>query len=343
MAYNITIEPSGHQFTAENEELILDAALRQGIFFPYGCRGGVCGSCLGDVKSGTLHYPDDLPMGLAEEDAEEGKALFCQAIATSDMVIHVAEIKRDTEIEIKTLPARVEGLRKLSHDVMEMTIKLPETERLQFLAGQYVDFLLKDGRKRSFSLANAPFNDEYLEFHIRHVPNGFFTDQVFNEMKEKALVRIEGPHGSFYLRTDSERPILLIGGGTGFAPLKGIVEQIIEEGINRPVHIYWGVRAKEDLYHDTLAKGWAFKYKQISYTPVLSEPKTEDNWDGATGFVHDIVVTDFADLSGYDVYMSGPPPMINAAKEAFIKLGLPTEQLYSDSFDYSADALKAMG
>lgn len=343
MAYNITIQPSGHQFVAEEDEPILDAALRQGIAFPYGCRGGVCGSCLGDVKSGTLYYPDDLPMGLAEEDAEEGKALFCQAVASSDLVIHVSEIKRDAEIEIKTLPARVEGLRKLSHDVMEMTIKLPETERLQFLAGQYVDFLLKDGRKRSFSLANAPFNDEYLEFHIRHVSGGFFTDQIFNEMKEKALVRIEGPHGSFHLRTDSERPILLIGGGTGFAPLKGMIEQIIEEGINRPVHLYWGVRAKQDLYHDALAKGWAFKYKHISYTPVLSEPKAEDSWDGATGFVHEKIIADFADLSGYDVYMSGPPPMINAAKDAFSKKGLPAEQLYSDSFDYSADALKAMG
>jgi len=342
MAHNVTIEPSGHQFTVENEELILDAALRQGISFPYGCRGGACGSCLGEINSGTVNYPDGLPMALAEEDAAEGKALFCQALATSDLTIHVAEIKRDAEIEIKTLPARVEGLRKLSHDVMEMTIKLPETERLQFLAGQYVEFLLKDGRKRSFSLANAPFNDEYLEFHIRHVPGGFFTDQVFYEMKEKALVRIEGPHGSFHLRTDSDRPILLIGGGTGFAPLKGIIEQIIEEGIVRPINIYWGVRAKEDLYHDALAQGWAFKYEHINYTPVLSEPKAEDNWDGRTGFVHEAVVADFADLSGYDVYMSGPPPMINAAKEAFIEKNLPADQLYSDSFDYSADALKAM-
>ena len=341
MTYTIKIQPSGHQFTVEKQEIILDAALRQGIAFPYGCRSGACGSCLGEIKSGSVDYPDGLPMALSEEDAKAGKALFCQAIASSDLEIHVAEIKRDTEIEIKTLPARVEGLRKLSHDVMEMTLKLPETERLQFLAGQYVEFLLKDDRRRSFSIANAPFNDEYLEFHIRHVPNGFFTEQVFNEMKEKSLLRIEGPHGSFFLRTDSERPILLIAGGTGFAPIKGIIEQIIEEGINRPVHIYWGVRAKQDLYHDSLAKGWAFKHPNISYTPVLSEAKADDNWQGRTGFVHNAVTEDFADLSGYDVYMAGPPPMIDAAKEAFANKGLPSEQLYFDSFDYSADALEA--
>ena len=342
MAHKITIEPSGHQFTAESEEIILDAALRQGIPFPYGCRGGACGSCLGDITSGSVDYPDGMPMALDEDDAAEGKALFCQAIAKSDLLINVPEIKRDAEIEIKTLPARVEGLRKLSHDVMEMTIKLPETERLQFLAGQYIDFLLKDGRKRSFSLANAPFNDEYLEFHLRLVSGGLFTEQVFNEMKVKSLVRIEGPHGNFHLHTDSDRPILLIGGGTGFAPIKGMMEQIIEEGITRPVHIYWGVRAKEDLYHDALAQGWAFKYENISYTPVLSDAKDTDNWDGRTGFVHEAVTDDQQNLSSHDVYMSGPPPMINAAKDAFVKQGLPLEQLYSDSFDYSSDALKAM-
>ena len=343
MAHNVIVEPSGYQFTVEDEEIILDAALKQSVPLPYGCRGGACGSCLGDINSGSVDYPEGLPLALSEDDVNDGKALFCQAVAKSDLVIYSPEVKRDSVIEVKTLPARIEGLRKLSHDVMEMTIKLPETERLQFLAGQYVDFLLKDGRKRSFSLANAPFNDEYLEFHLRHVPGGFFTDQVFNEMKEKSLVRIEGPHGSFHLDIDSKRPILLIGGGTGFAPLKGMVEQIIAENITRPIHIYWGVRAKEDLYHDVLAKGWAFKHEHINYTPVLSEPKSEDNWQGRTGFVHDAVATDYKDLSGYDVYMSGPPPMINAAKEAFTKQGLPLEQLYSDSFEYSSDALKAMG
>ncbi len=342
MTYTIKVQPSGHQFTVERKEIILDAALRQGIAFPYGCRSGACGSCLGEIKSGSVGYPDGLPMALSEEDIEKGRALFCQAIANSNLEIHVPEIRRDTEVEIKTLPARVERLRKLSHDVMEMTLKLPETERLQFLAGQYVEFLLKDGRRRSFSIANAPFNDEYLEFHIRYVPNGFFTEQVFNKIKEKSLLRIEGPHGNFFLRNNSERPILLIAGGTGFAPIKSIVEQVIEENTNKPIHIYWGTRAKQDLYYDTLAKNWACKYPHINYIPVLSEPKIDDNWQGRIGFVHKAVTEDFADLSAYDVYMAGPPAMINAAKEAFASKGLPNEQLYFDSFDYSTDALKAV-
>ena len=344
MTYHITIQPSGHQFSVEANDIILDAALQQGIAFPYGCRGGACGSCLGEIRAGNVSYPDGLPMALGEEDVAEGKALFCQAVAESDLSIHVPEIKRDTEIEIKTLPARVEGLRKLSHDVMEMTLKLPATERLQFLAGQYIDFLLKDGRKRSFSIANAPSNDDYLELHLRHVPGGYFTDQVFNEMQEKSLVRIEGPHGSFYLRDDSQQsPIILMAGGTGFAPLKAMIEQMLAEGMTtRPIHIYWGVRTEADLYHDALAKKWAFQYENIHYTPVLSAANKQDNWQGRTGFVHQAVADDFADLSTFEVYMSGPPPMINAAKTLFSQQGLESNKMYSDAFDYSSDALKAI-
>jgi len=341
MTYKINITPSGQQFTAEENEYILEAALRAGIAFPYGCRGGVCGSCLGDLQQGQVDYPDGIPMGIGEDDIEEGKNLFCQAVAKSDLTLHVPEITGEQEIQVKTLPARVEHLRKLSHDVMEMTLKLPSTERMQFSAGQYIDFLLKDGRRRSFSLANSPVTDQYLELHLRHVQGGHFTDYVFNEMKQKELVRIEGPNGSFYLR-DSDRPIILMGGGTGFAPLKSMIEQCLETGNKRTIHLYWGVRSKQDLYHDSLVKTWADKNDNIHYIPVLSEPLESDEWQGRQGFVHNAVVADFDDLSAYDVYMSGPPPMILAGKQAFKEKGLPMEQMYSDSFEYSDDALKAM-
>lgn len=340
MTYQVTIESSGHVFDVEENELILDAAIKNGIGFPYGCRSGVCCTCLGNVVSGELAYPDGLPMGLPESDHELGEALFCQAVAKSDLVIDVPEIAGVDDIEIQTLPAKVASLRKLAPDVMEMLLKLPETSRLAFRAGQYIEFLLPDGRRRAFSLANAPTNDQYLELHLRHVPGGHFTGQVFNEMEEKSLLRIEGPHGTFFVR-DSERPKILIGGGTGFAPLKGMVEQLVEEDNKTPVHLYWGVRAKTDLYHEALANKWE-QYGYLKFIPVLSEPEEADQWEGRTGFVHQAVAEDFDDLSGYDVYMSGPPPMINAAKEAFAEKGLPSDQVFSDSFDYSADALDAM-
>ncbi|MEE9351663.1 MAG: CDP-6-deoxy-delta-3,4-glucoseen reductase [Thiotrichaceae bacterium] len=341
MSYQVTIQPSGHTIEVEKQEPILDAALRKGVSFPYGCRSGVCGTCLGKVLEGKVSYPDGLPMGLSDDDHEKGSALFCQAVPESDLLIEVAEIEAIGEIEVKTLPVKIASLRKLSPDVMEVLLKLPETERMQFLAGQYIDILLSMGKRRAFSLANAPFNDEYLELHIRHVEGGTFTGQVFNELKEKSLLRIEGPHGSFFLR-ETDRPKVLMGGGTGFAPLKGMIEQLIQENNQASVYLYWGVRSKTDLYHQGLAEKWAFQHENIHFIPVLSEPGEDENWQGVTGFVHNAVINDFTDMSGFDVYMSGPPVMVEAGVTAFKAAGLSDDHMYSDSFEYGEDTLVAM-
>ena len=339
MSYQVNIQPSGHTLQVEKEESILEAALRQGIAFPYGCRSGVCGTCLGKVIEGKISYPDVLPLGLSEDDHQQGSALFCQAIAESNLTIEVAEIEAIGEIEIKTLPTKIASLRKLAPDVMEVLLKLPETERLQFLAGQYIDIQLPNNKKRAFSLANAPFNDEYLELHIRHVENGLFTGQVFNELTEKSLLRIEGPQGSFFLR-DSNRPKIMMGGGTGFAPLKGMIEQLIQEGLQVPIYLFWGARSEQDLYHKELAEKWAFQQEHITFIPVLSEPN--DHWQGETGFVHEVVANMFPDMSDFDVYMSGPPVMVEAGVAAFKQSGLSDEHMFSDSFEYGEDTLLAI-
>ncbi len=339
--YTVTLQPSGHTFTVDEHENILEAGLRQGVALPYSCRGGSCGSCAATVLSGTLDYPDGEPMGLSPYDRDQGRALLCQAVAYSDLELDSPQVGVEVEIEVKTLPVRVEKLHKLNHDVMELTLKLPATERLRFRAGQYIDILLRDGKRRAFSLANAPYDDQYLELHVRQVPNGQFTSHIFNEMKPKALLRIEGPLGSFYIR-ESERPLILMGGGTGFAPLKSMLEQLKAQGLERPVYFYWGVRTAEDLYMDALVRDWAQRLALLTYVPVLSEAAAEDNWQGRTGWVHEAVVADFPALVDYDVYMSGPPPMISAAQSAFLAAGLPAEQLFADAFEYSIDTLKAI-
>jgi len=336
MTFKITLKASGHTFEAEENEFILDAALRQGIAFPYGCRTGSCGTCLGEVVSGEIEYPDGLPLTVMEHEHNKGKAVFCVSVAKSDLVLDVKEIESSAEIEIKILPARVTSLRKLADDVMEMSLSLPANERLAFRAGQYIEFILRDRSRRAFSLANSPSNDEVLELHLRHVEGGVFTEHVFNEMKEKAIVRFEGPFGSFHISESSNRPLILIAGGTGFAPIKAMVEKLIEEDDTRPLQIYWGARAKADLYRNDLPEKWAFQHKHISYVPVLSEPNDEDKWQGRVGFVHAAVAEDFADLSGFDVYVAGPPPMVDATKEAFIKQGLPKDQLFFDSFEFAS-------
>ena len=339
MTYHVLVQPSGHSFEIEENELILDAALRQGVSFPYGCRSGSCGTCLGKVISGEIEYPEDLPLTIMEHEHKQGKAVFCVSIAKSDLTLEVKEVSSSEDIQIKTLPARVISLKKLSDDVMEMTLKLPETERLAFRAGQYIEIILKDKSRRAFSIANSPSNDEVLELHLRHVEGGKFTEYVFNEMKEKTILRFEGPFGSFHIRENSNRPLLLIAGGTGFAPIKAMLEKLIEEADTRPVYLYWGVRERSDLYRNDLAEKWAFQHKHISYIPVLSEFKENDiDWQGRTGFVHKAVIEDFTDLSGFDVYMAGPPVMIDAAKTSFTQQGLPEDQLFSDSFEFAKQA-----
>lgn len=227
---------------------------------------------------------------------------------------------------------------QLSHDVRRLYLKTPDSQRLQFLAGQYIDILLKDGRRRAFSLANAPHDDALLELHIRMIEGGEFTHYVFTELKEKALLRLEGPLGQFYLREDSPRPILMLGGATGFAPLKGMIEHAFHSGIERPIHLYWGVRSRRDLYLHELALAWERQHPNFRYTPVLSEPQPEDEWQGETGLVHTVVLRDHPDLGNFDIYLSGSPAMVYAARDDFLLQGAKTEQLYSDAFEFAYDS-----
>ena len=336
MSHQITVQPSGRQFVAEAGETILDAALRQGLTLPYGCRDGACGSCKGKVLAGSVDHGKAAPPALKDEDKAAGLALFCCATTQSDLTLECRQLGSARDIPVKTLPARIEKLERLAPDVMAIHLKLPASERLQFLAGQYVDILLKDGRKRGFSLANAPHDDALLQLHIRHVPGGLFTDQVFSSLKVRDILRFNGPHGSFYLREESPKPMILLAGGTGFAPIKAIVEHAIAENCMRPMHLYWGAKARVDLYLNALPERWAAEHANISYVPVLSEPAADDRWTGRSGLVHQAVIADFPDLSGHQVYACGAPAMIDAARHDFAAIcKLPEEEFFADAFTFS--------
>ena len=335
MSYQITVQPSGRSFTAEASETLLDAALRQGLTLPYGCKDGACGACKGKVVSGTVDHGKAQEHALKDEEKAAGLTLYCCASAQSDLVIDCKQLGSASDIPVKTLPSRIEKLEKLAPDVIEIHLRLPANERLQFWAGQYIDILLKDGKKRSYSLANAPHDDAVLQLHIRHVPGGLFTEQVFSTQKVRDILRFNGPHGTFYLREDSKKPMILLAGGTGFAPIKAIVEHAIAEQCERPMFIYWGAKARVDLYQNALPEKWAAEHANISYVPVLSEPAASDDWAGRTGFVHQAVLADFPDLSGYQVYACGAPVMIDAAKRDFMAQGMPEEEFFADAFTFS--------
>ncbi|WP_019625270.1 CDP-6-deoxy-delta-3,4-glucoseen reductase [Thioalkalivibrio sp. ALJT] len=341
MAFDVTIQPSGHTFEVEDDETVLEAGLRQGFAFPYGCRNGACGSCKGRVLQGEVDHGPTLPPGLSEAERADGMALFCQAVPVDDLEIEVREIGAARDIVVKTLPCRVAALNRLADDVMELRLQLPVTERLQFLAGQYLDILLKGGDRRSYSLANAPHDDEHLVLHVRHLPGGRFSTMVFEELAPKALLRIEGPLGSFFVDEESPRPRLFVGGGTGFGPLKGMLDHLAAEGMDRTHHLFWGARTAEGIYApDWLAQMTREQGEHFRCTPVLSEAAaaTAAGLPAISGWPHDAVLAEYPDLSGFDVYMAGPPAMIAAAREAFQGAGLPPEQLYYDSFEPAVPA-----
>jgi CDP-4-dehydro-6-deoxyglucose reductase, E3 len=334
----VTVQPSGQSFDVEESESVLTAALRQGVMLPYGCKNGACGSCKGKIVSGTVDYGHYHARVLTEDERAHGKALFCQARPLGELVIECRTIGAAKDIAVRLLPCRVQKLDKVADDVVIAQLKLPANERLQFLAGQYIDFLLKGGERRSFSMANPPHADELIELHIRHVPGGSFTDHVFAKMKERDILRLEGPLGSFFLREDSIKPIVLVASGTGFAPIKSIIESALHRKVERPMVLYWGGRRPKDLYLNALAQKWALEHRHFRYVPVASEARPEDAWSGRSGFVHRAVMQDLPDLSGYQVYACGVPAMVDAARKDFItQCQLPEDEFYADSFTTAAD------
>lgn len=333
MTYRVTLKDNGKSFEVEEGQPVLDAALFHGVALPYGCQSGGCGACRARVVEGEVTHIME-PFALDPEEVRDGHVLLCQAVPLSDLELKIEELPTDRAIQVRNLPARVEDSRLLCHDVMALYLRLPRSERLDYLAGQYIDLQLEGGRRRSFSLAN-PSGEDLLELHVRRVPGGRFSEYVFEQMPAKHLLRFEGPLGNFYLREDSERPIALIAGGTGLAPIKAMIEYALVQDICRPMRLFWGVRARRDLYLDEQVRQWARAHPNFGYTPVLSAPRAQDDWDGEIGFVHDVAARLLPELNGWEVYMSGPPAMISAGSRVFTAQGLPQDRLYSDTFDYA--------
>ncbi len=339
--HQVRLEPSGHAFDVAEGETLLEAALRQGIGLPYGCRNGACGACKGILRAGELAYGEYQERALHDAEKAAGKALTCCTRPLTDVVFEVRELAGARDIAIRTMPCRVDRVERPAEDVAILYLKLPAGERLQFLAGQYIDILLKEGKRRSFSLANAPHDDAFLQLHVRKSPGGAFSNYVFEQMKERAILRFEGPLGTFYLREDSDKPMIFVAGGTGFAPIKALVEHCFHEGVERPMVLYWGARSLRDLYMPALPSRWQQEHPNFTFIPVLSDPVPEDGWSGRTGLVHEAVLEDFRDLSGYQVYACGAPGMTDLARETFVEdRALPEDEFYCDAFTPSVDPRK---
>jgi len=336
--FAVTVQPSNRTFSVHHDEAILPAGIRQGIGLPYGCKDGACGSCKCKMLSGSVVHGTYQAKALTPEEAAAGMILTCCAVPTSDVVLESRQVTEAGAFPIKKLPTRVISITKKSPDVVVIQLQMPANDAFGYHAGQYIEFLLRDGARRSYSMANAPLGGSTLELHIRHMPGGKFTDHVFGPMKEKEILRIEGPFGSFFLREESQKPIVLLASGTGFAPIKALIENMQAKGIHRPSVLYWGGRRPADLYMDGWVQDQLATSPWLRYLPVVSDALPEDAWTGRTGFVHRAVLADFPDLSGHEVYACGAPVVVDSAKRDFCTMArLPEEAFFADVFTSEAD------
>ena len=341
MSFTVTVQPSGRAFPVDRDEPILSAAIRQGVGLPYGCRDGACGSCKCRLLEGRVIHGVHQAKALSADEEAAGWILTCQAAAQTDVVLEARTVPGAGDFAIRKMPTRVTSISKPAPDVAILQMQLPANDRLQYRAGQYIEFILRDGARRSYSMANAPhtqLDQPGIELHLRHLPGGQFTDHVFSAMKEKEILRMEGPFGSFFLREDSDKPMILLASGTGFAPIKAIIEHLRHANSQRRAVLYWGCRSKPDLYLHDWAEGAAHAMPLLTYIPVLSEPKPEDAWTGRTGLVHHAVMHDHPNLLQHQVYACGAPIMVESAQRDFVmKCGLPDDEFYADSFTSEAD------
>lgn len=341
MSHQVTLKPAERRFTVDDGEAMLAAAIRQGVGLPYGCRDGACGSCKSRLVEGRVALGPHQLKALSAEEEAAGMILTCCATLETDCVVEARSVPGAGEFPVLKMPARVLGISWPAADVAVLRLQLPANQNLQYRAGQYVEVILRDGQRRSYSMANAPHHlgsPPAIELHIRHLPGGQFTDHVFTAMKERDILRIEGPFGSFFVREDSAKPIVLLASGTGIAPIKAIVEHLRHQGIAREAVLYWGGRRHGDLYESDWCQRAAAELPWLRYVPVLSEPGTGDGWTGRTGFVHQAVMADRPDLSGHQVYACGVPAMVDAARRDFVsRCGLPPDEFYADSFTSAAD------
>lgn len=333
MNHTITLSPDNETFEADEGESILAAARRQGFNLPHSCQAGICGQCKAEVRSGRYEQGEHAEQALPAEEAAQNKILMCCCYAQSDIELSVPGYNSSRMPPVKTLPARVAAVDYIG-DTAVVRLDMPKKPPFVFLAGQYIDILLKDGHTRSYSLAGSPAHTEQLELHIRRREGGLFSGLLFGDapaVREKTVMRVRGPMGTFVLREDDQSPLILLATGTGFAPVQSILHRLAEHDATRPVRLYWGGRTLEELYYHDRAAELAGRLKNAVFIPVLS--RAPENWQGARGYVWQQALRDCPDLSAHQVYACGSPAMIADAQRAFVEEGrLKTDAFFADAF-----------
>lgn len=338
----LMIQPDNRIVASRPGETLLESALRDEIDFPFECRSGGCGECKCTIISGRVDYGSYQEDALSADERAHGKALACCATPLSNVVLEYVPRAAPGGIPVRRFRAHVESMELLTDDVMCVRLALADGAKLAFRAGQYVNIVLPDGERRSFSFATAPHVGGPIELQIRRIDGGRYTGHVFTRMKPGDEVDLEGPLGSFHLREDSGKPMIFVAGATGFAPVKSMLEHAFHAGVKRPMLLYWGVRSRKDLYLADLPRRWEAEHPNFRFVPVLSEPRPEDHWTGRTGLVHEAILADYPDLSAHQIYACGSTAMVEAAHPAFVARGLKEDDCFADAFRLTAHRPRAL-
>lgn len=342
MTYELTIEPLGITVEIEEEQTILDAALRAGVYLPHACCHGVCATCKVTVEDGEVEHNESSSFALMEFERDEGKCLACCATVEDDITIS-AEIEEDPDarsIPIQDFEATVSRIESLTPTIKGVWLKLSGDERVDFQAGQYVNLHFPNEiGSRAFSIANAPADSNEIELNIRIVPGGAATTYIHETLQVGDTMNFTGPYGRFFVKKSADVPVLFFAGGSGLSSPRSMILDLLEEGFDKPITLVYGQRTREELYYHDEFQALAATLDNVTYIPVLSEEPEDSEWDGARGFVTDAAKAHFDnDFRGHKAYLCGPPAMIEACISTLMQGRLFERDIYTEKFISAADA-----
>ncbi|WP_243788755.1 FAD-binding oxidoreductase [Saccharopolyspora gloriosae] len=339
-AHRIRFEPVDIEIEADEGETVLDAAFRQGVMLMHGCKEGQCSACKSFLLDGDVQMGRYSTFALADYESDEGYVLLCRSHAYSDLDIELLNYDEDmirAGLPVVTVQTEVSAVEELTHDISLLRLAVTGDDEFKFHPGQYVDVTIPGGDEhRSFSMANLPrTSGSEVEFIIKRYPGGKFSGLLESELRPGVPLSINGPYGTFTLRASSDRRIVLLAGGAGMAPILALLRQIAaKDDFDREVVFYYGARTERDLFMlDEIAE-LGGRIPGFGFVPVLSD----EEWSGARGMVTAVAAEREASLADCDVYLCGPPPMIDAGLAVLEERGVPQEQIFYDKFTVSAEA-----
>lgn len=337
MGLRVRLLPSKQEFFVEGRETLLEAAIRAGVSLPYGCSNGNCGLCKAKIISGEVKRIAHQDYVFPEAQRFGQYALMCSNAAVTDLVLEMQVAGNVGDIAEQHFQVKVRKLEKINSQLLILHVRLPRGERMRFLAGQYATLRIPNVGKHDYSIASCPCDDKHLEFHIRHVADEAVSEYIFNALKLRSTIGITGPKGHFVLQEDSLRPMIMVAFDTGFAAIKSLLEHATAQEYEREIHLYWIACQTSGQYLSNLCRAWQDALDEFHYTPVnISNPFEGNMGDHAEST--DIakqallrIVEDIPDLSGFDLYISAPQPLLKLARDLFQEHKLDLDRLKTET------------